>query len=170
MRLVTCCCVLLFLAGICVAQDTNFPAGPQYLMNYGSPLLLQPIATPTLSFAPAPASVPVAATEVTAGTPAVPASGGVQPQTDLPRIYYGGPNVAENAAAKASEIEVTSQEPPNLPESIVNVGVTEMLDAHTLRERGYGMTPGEAAAFRKTHKTRTSHVYTNADIARLHGG
>jgi len=174
MRLAIGCCLLVFLAEIClagigVAQDTNFPVGPQYLMNYGSPLLLQPIATPTLSFAPAPASVPVAATEVGAGTQAAPTPAGVQSQTDLPRIYWGGPSTSENAGA-ASEIGVTSQQPSVLPASIVNVGVTEMLDAHTLRDRGYGMTPGEAAAFWKTHKNHASHIYTNADIARLHRG
>ena len=170
MCLASRCCLLLFFAGICVAQDTNFPVGPQYLMNYGSPLLLQPIATPTLSFAAAPASAPVAATEVSPGTEAVPTPTGVQSQTDLPRIYWGGPSSSENAGANASEIELTSQEPSNLPASIVNVGVTEMLDAHVLSERGYGVTPGEAAAFWKAHKTRASHIYTNTDIARLHGG
>jgi len=170
MRLASRCCLLLFLAGICVAQDTNFPAGPQYLTNYGSTVLRQSLATPTLSLAPVPASAPVATTEVSAGTPAVPASAGVQTQTDLPRIYYGGPKGSENAGEKASEIEMASQEPSSVPVGVVNVGVTEMLDARTLRERGYGMTPGEAAAFWKTHKNRASHFYTNADIARLHGG
>ncbi len=170
MRLATCCFLLVFLAGMCVAQDTNFPAGPQYLMNHGSPVLLQPLVTPTLSFAPAAASAPVAATEVNIGTQIAPPLTGAQGQTDLPRIYYGGPNVVENAGEKASEIEVTSQEPSNLPESIVNVGVTEMLDAHTLRERGYGLSLGQVSAFWKAQKNHASHIYTNADIARLHGG
>jgi|SRR5579872_77489 len=37
------------LAGFSFAQDTNFPAGPQYLVTNGSPILLQSIATPSLS-------------------------------------------------------------------------------------------------------------------------
>lgn len=94
----------------------------------------------------------------------------IDSQTDLPRIYWGGPSSSGNAGEKASEIELTSQEPSNLPLSIVNVGVTEMLDAHTVGDRGYGITPGEAAAFWKAYMTRASHIYTNTDIARLHGG
>ena len=50
MRSFVCACCLLVLAGICWAQDTNFPVGPQYLMTFGSPLLARPIATPSLSF------------------------------------------------------------------------------------------------------------------------
>ena len=45
------CFLLVVLAGISFAQDTNFSAGPQYLITGGaSPLLLQSIATPSLSF------------------------------------------------------------------------------------------------------------------------
>ncbi|HTS08896.1 MAG TPA: hypothetical protein VMP68_25220 [Candidatus Eisenbacteria bacterium] len=44
------CFLFIVLAGISFAQDTNFSAGPQYLINTGSPLLLQSIATPSLSF------------------------------------------------------------------------------------------------------------------------
>jgi hypothetical protein len=42
--------LVVVLAGMSFAQDTNFSAGPQYLITNGSPLLLQPIATPSLSF------------------------------------------------------------------------------------------------------------------------
>jgi hypothetical protein len=37
------------LLGISFAQDTNFPVGPQYLVTNGNPMLLSPIATPSLS-------------------------------------------------------------------------------------------------------------------------
>ena len=40
---------LLVLVGFSVAQDTNFPVGPQYLVTIGNPMLLRPIATPSLS-------------------------------------------------------------------------------------------------------------------------
>ena len=42
--------LLVVLTGISFAQDTNFSVGPQYLVTNGSPLLLQPISTPSLSF------------------------------------------------------------------------------------------------------------------------
>jgi hypothetical protein len=44
------CFLVVVLAGMSFAQDTNFSAGPQYLINNASPLLLQSIATPSMSF------------------------------------------------------------------------------------------------------------------------
>ena len=44
------CFLLVVLAGMSFAQDTSFSDGPQYLITNGSPLLLQSIATPSLSF------------------------------------------------------------------------------------------------------------------------
>jgi hypothetical protein len=46
------CFLVVVLVGLSVAQETNFSIGPQYLITNGSPLLLQPIATPSLSFGP----------------------------------------------------------------------------------------------------------------------
>ncbi|MGC2473400.1 MAG: hypothetical protein WA485_03635 [Candidatus Sulfotelmatobacter sp.] len=47
--------LVVSLAGLSFAQDTNFPAGPQYLVTSGSPMFLQSIATPSLSLsAPMP--------------------------------------------------------------------------------------------------------------------
>jgi len=47
--------LVLPLAGLSLAQDANFPAGPQYLVTSGSPMLLRSIATPSLSLnAPMP--------------------------------------------------------------------------------------------------------------------
>lgn len=40
---------LLVLGGISFAQDMNFPVGPQYLATTGNPMLLRPIATPSMS-------------------------------------------------------------------------------------------------------------------------
>src|SRR6202030_3865417 len=40
---------LLVLGGISFAQETNFPDGPQYLATTGNPMMLRPIATPSLS-------------------------------------------------------------------------------------------------------------------------
>jgi hypothetical protein len=145
-------------------------------MNFGSPLFLQPIATPSLSFALPPAGGLGASTEASAETQSVPAPAAAPNKTDLPRIYYGesyvsantGEKVSENAGEQVSEIELSSKQSSVPPASIVSDGVSQMVDAHSLRERGYGMTPAEAAAFWRTHKPRVSQVYTNADIARLH--
>jgi len=153
-------CLLFALAGICVAQDTNFPTGPQYLMNFGSPLFLQPIATPSLSFSPQPTTA--APAEAGANQTTYTTNPQLRNQEGLFPIYYGVPNT--------SVVEITLTEPsPVLPASILNVGV-EITNAQSLRERGFGVTVAEAAAFWKAHRTRDSHVYTNADIARLHGG
>ena len=46
------CFLVVVLVGLSFAQETNFSIGPQYLITNGSPLLLQPIATPSLSFGP----------------------------------------------------------------------------------------------------------------------
>ncbi|HWZ78616.1 MAG TPA: hypothetical protein VNX87_18870 [Candidatus Sulfotelmatobacter sp.] len=40
---------LLALVGFSFAQETNFSVGPQYLVTTDSPMLLRPIATPSLS-------------------------------------------------------------------------------------------------------------------------
>jgi hypothetical protein len=178
MRSCSLLCFLLTLAGFCVAQSTNFPVGPQYLMNYGSPMFLQPIATPTLSLSAPPASASVPASEPVAapGTSAL-----ETPSAELPvrpnfaRIYWGGPKATEAASSEtasetASVVEISGTAPTNLPASIVNVGVQETVDAQSLRERGYGVTVAEASSFWKTHKPRAPRVYTNRDIDRLHGG
>jgi len=49
MRLKSALVLLPVLAGICFAQETNFPVGPQYLITNGTPLTIRPIATPSLS-------------------------------------------------------------------------------------------------------------------------
>ena len=49
MRLDRALLPFLALVGFSFAQDTNFSAGPQYLVTTSSPMLLRPIATPSLS-------------------------------------------------------------------------------------------------------------------------
>jgi len=170
MRLAHLACLSLILTAFSCAQDTNYPVGPQYLITSGSPLLLRPIATPSLSFEAPPAIAPVPPAEVSAAGQAVYTPPRVPSTTDFSRIYWGAGNVAEIAGEQVSEIEMTAEQPSALPPSIINVGVAEVMDARSLRLREYGVTLAEAAAFWKAHKTRPSHVYTNADLARLHGG
>jgi hypothetical protein len=45
-----------------------------------------------------------------------------------------------------------------------------MTTAQALRERGYGITVAEAAAFDKARTRHATHTYTNADTDRLRGG
>lgn len=41
MRLCGLVCFALVAVGMGAAQDSNFSAGPQYLMNYGSPMFYE---------------------------------------------------------------------------------------------------------------------------------
>jgi hypothetical protein len=86
----------------------------------------------------------------------------------LDRIYWGELPAPQKISESVNEIEITSpQIPVVLPASIVNSGVTAMTDAQSLRQRGYGVPLGDAAAFWKTHKPGAPRVYTNIDIQRL---
>ena len=125
---------------------------------------------------------PAIAFENGTGLPASP-----EPAAPLPlnlfSIYYGYPASGESLALSANApsepvfqygenpIEISSSPlPANLPSSIVNVGVTAVVDPESLHESGYGLSLAESAAFWKAHRALASHVYTNADLTRLHGG
>ena len=162
MRLVNLSFLLLVLAAVSAAQDTNFAVGPQYLMNYGSPLFAQPIATPFLSLEAPLAGIP----SLPAIGPAVEdqsyvANPELRHQADLFPIYYGYP--------MATVVELTSGElPRELPASIVDTGVVWITDAQSLREHGYDIPLGDAASFWKVHGPHSPRVYTNIDVERLH--
>jgi hypothetical protein len=154
--------LLLTVAGSSAAQETNFPVGPQYLITSGSPLFLQPIATPSLLFGsglPAPSAVSAKATADEETVAVVAAVVETQRQIALPSIYYGLPRV--------NVVEIASGEEVSLPASILGPGVVEFITPQALRERGYGVTLAEAAARWKTHAVRARRVYTNEDVERL---
>ena len=162
MRLARLSCLLFALLGIGATQDTNFPVGPQYLLT-GSPLLAQPIVTPTLSLDaplyPIPSLPEVG--PVVVNQPFIP-NPELQQGPDLLPIYYGYP--------MPSVVVVISAEPsPKLPASILDTGVGGLSDAQSLREQGYGVPLGQTALFSKAHKPHATHVYTNADLERMHG-
>jgi hypothetical protein len=154
---------LFALIGISAAQDTNFPVGPQYLMNFGSPMFAQPIATPTLSLdTPLPPLPSFPEVGPVIGNQPYIANPELQHQADLFPIYYGYPML--------STVELSSAEPPReLPASIVDPGVAGTANAQSLRERGYGVPLGDTASFWKVHEHRAPRVYTNADVERLRG-
>jgi len=168
--------LLLFgmaLTGIAAAQDSNFSVGPQYLMNYGSPTFMRPIATPTLSLSET-APVAMAAPEASSssgsslGNSAEPSAAIPQP-SDLASVYWGS-RESSPAIETGVVIEVSGATPPaNLPASIVNVGVQETVNAQELRERGYGVSVAQASAFWKAHKPRAVRVFTNRDVEKFHG-
>jgi hypothetical protein len=159
--------LLLTLAGIGVAQETNFSVGPQYLITTGSAMFLRPIATPSLSLS-APLSSLGEAVEGATLQPSSPFTS-APPQPDLTRIFWGAPDADERATENVSEIEISSTPLSHaLPASILDTGVTGMTSVQSLRERGFGVPLGESAAFWKTHKPHAPRVYTNADIQRLH--
>ena len=161
-------CCLLVLVGVSAAQDSNFAVGPQYLMNYGSPIFAQPIATPSLSLdTPVVASETISEDNVPApDNETVAAISEFLSQVDLFPIYYGTPRV--------SVIELSFREPGErsaslhpLPISFSESGVVEITDMQSLRLRGYGVTLPEAAAYWKAQHVSLPRVYTNADTERL---
>jgi hypothetical protein len=168
MRFSRLLCLLPFLCGLCVAQnqDTNFSSGPQYLANFGSPMFLRPISTPSLSLGESSPAAPERPSEPVAVVEAAPAQ---SQAPNLQRVYYGGTeDSAPEVSAPVGEIS-SANLPATLPASIVDIGVGEILDPQSLRERGYGLDLGETAAFWKTHKPQAPRVYTNVDVDRLHG-
>jgi hypothetical protein len=171
---ILCTALILLTFGLASAQDTdtNFGAGPQYLVSGGSPYFARSIATPSISLA-GPA-LEQGASAATAGLIAgaenqmvVPSQPDVPPAVNLFPIYYGAParNVIEISfsenPAEASSIE--------LPESILDTGVSQVTTAEGLRARGYGVTVAQAAANSKANAQHAPRTYTNADIDRLHG-
>ena len=77
--------VLLIVVAASIAQDTSFPTGPQYLITTENPMLLRPIATPSLNLSG----------ETLAGTSEVPrpmelpASASVEKNVYLHDVYWG---------------------------------------------------------------------------------
>jgi len=178
----TLSCFLLVLTGYSAAQDTaardttaqdtNFAAGPQYLLN-GPPLLARSIATPSLSLdAPLPPIPPtsIVIPEAVTGVPYT-SNPLLAHQADLIPVYYGVPNYYAATAASVVEIsfpEGSAESFGGLPASIAENGVTELVDAQTLRLRGHGVTVAEAAAYWKHHAPRARRNFTNEDVKRLH--
>lgn len=185
---------LLVLTAVSCAQDTNFPVGPQYLITTDSTMFLRPIATPTLSLSEPLPPMPGASTEEAAvpETPREPV--GLSSQQFFANVYWGEhtpeevtarlivtptmslsqpatPSVAPTEEAtpetSAQAAREAVQRARVSPVSVVQLGVTEIADAQSLRERGYGISLGEAASSAKT-KPHATRVFTNRDIERLH--
>lgn len=80
--------LLPVLAVVSFAQDTDFPAGPQYLVTTGSSMTLRSIATPSLSLGEAqPFAANVSATETL--TEGIPSTAAAPSDTFLGDVYWG---------------------------------------------------------------------------------
>lgn len=159
---------LLMLPAFAFAQDTNFNNGPQYLL-LGSPMLARSISTPSYSLAGPP--LEVGAHNATAGLHAgtedhyqSPPNPDALPKVDFFPIYYGNPSFSVIEISFSSEAS-TKPISDRFLNSDVQIG-----DLETLHDRGYGMTLAEAAASSKKKTGHAIHVYTNADVERLHPG
>ncbi len=186
------CCMLFAMSSLgpaSFAQDTNFATGPQYLMQ-GSPLFAHPISTPTQSLSGP--SLDIGASNATEGLIAGADNQTVVPQphpdVNLSPIYYtevfpsdlklsflaepfpGLPQPSIILPPQPSPSRLPEPSSSRLPASILDAGVWQITSAQALRERGYGATLAEAAAQGKARNRHATHVYTNADVDRLHGG
>jgi hypothetical protein len=158
---------LFLLAGLSVAQDTNFRPGPQYLDTFPPGTYLAPIATPSLTFPAMKSSAEVAAEEQTMG---------VQTSAPLPEIdyvpglsgvYWGVP--AESTYYdQAPPEEVSASGPHNLlPQGFMDLGVWKVTSQRALQLQGYGLSLVQASRYWKAHEPAITPLYTNADIAKL---
>jgi hypothetical protein len=187
--------LLAFSVGVALGQDTNFATGPQYLMQ-GSSLFARPLSTPSMSLAGPP--LEVGASDATENLIAGADNQTVVPQPhsklDLSPIFYTEVFASEltpsfslaepfpglqGLPSLSPSLQPSSSIPPStLPEAssnpllpnILDSGVWQVTNAQELRERGYGITEGEAAAYGKARTRHATHIYTNADVNRLHGG
>src|SRR5437763_5821052 len=151
--------LVLVLAGISSAQDTSFPAGPQYLINTNNSRFLRPIATPSMSLdAPLPGIPPLPQIGPPVADRPYASDPPLANQPDLFPIYYGYP--------EAPLIELSGNAPREVPASVNDTGYVAITSAQSLVERGFGVSVAEDALFWKTHKRVAARVYTNADIRR----
>jgi len=81
--------LLLALTGLSFAQETNFPVGPQYLITTGSPMLMQSIATPTLSFSSAIPDAYIGPTELAPSLISTPVTASTATNVFLGDVYWG---------------------------------------------------------------------------------
>jgi hypothetical protein len=106
------------LAGFCVAQDTNFPAGPQYLITTSSSMLLHPIATPSLSLGEALPATPAASAVETPSYETVPAS--APSETFLGEVYWGENKPSAIVGRRLETPSMTAEETAGYMNAVAN--------------------------------------------------
>lgn len=98
---------LLSFAGFSFAQDTTFAQGPQYLIVNSSPLFLQPISTPTLSFSSA-ISDPYIGTELAPSQTGFPAT--TPASTFVGEVFWGERNASQAMQPRISTPSLTADQ------------------------------------------------------------
>lgn len=160
MRLSSLLFSLLVLAGTLLAQDTNFQAGPQYLITNSSNQFLQPIATPSLSLdAPLPALVSLPEVGPAVENQPYVATLSASAGPDLFPIYYGYPPIPV--------VELVSEEVTGASSVPANTNTVVILSTASIGHTDTGDTLGEIAWFWKAHHTSVARIYSNADLQRL---
>jgi hypothetical protein len=159
--------MVLMSIGMAFGQDTNFPNGPQYLMN-GSPMFARSISTPSMSLAGPPLEVGAdnATGVMIAGADnqtELPPAAVALPEVDLFPIYYGTNPVSVVEVSFAEGLSHSE-----FPASILDNGVEQVTTVEVLRERGYGVNLAEAAQYGRAQIRHATRTFTNADIDRLH--
>lgn len=118
MRLAGSFWLLLALVGICRAQDTEFAAGPQYLITAASPLLLHSIATPSLSLGEVlPSRSSAAQAEVAPGQ--IPSATSPS-ETFLGSVYWGEHRSSEIIGRRLETPSMTASETALYMEVVAN--------------------------------------------------
>ena len=108
--------LLLILSGASFAQDTNFSAGPQYLVTTPSTLFLRPIATPSLSLGEVPPAAGFRPEEQAVAQEA-PAPSAVTNGTFLSDVYWGDHPAGE---VDARRVTTPSLSVPETPTSLIS--------------------------------------------------
>ncbi len=160
MRLASLLLLPVTFVGLSFGQSTDFSIGPQYLITSPDPQFLRPIATPSMSLnAPLKPLPELPAVGPTVTNQPYTSNPELQHQANLFPIYYG--------YAPLVDVELSSSTPREIPSSINNTGYLNVPNAQSLQSMGVGLTLAQAAAYSKTHKKATTHVYTNEDLQRL---
>lgn len=127
--------LLLTLTGFSLAQSTNFPTGPQYLITTDSPLFLRPISTPSVTVGELQAGTSVTATEADLAQEA-PMPSSIASERFLSNIYWGDHSAAE---AQARRITTPSLSPSQV--EMNSAATSNEVEAPATQEGLPGMLP-----------------------------
>jgi hypothetical protein len=125
MRLHRALLPLLALVGFSFAQDTNFSAGPQYLVTTGSPMLLRPIATPSLSLGETQPVAVNAGTDETTAEQTAPSSASPS-DSFLGDVYWGEHKSTEIVGRRLETPSITPSETAWYMNSVASQSVSAL--------------------------------------------
>lgn len=123
--------LLLTLASVSFAQDTNFAAGPQYLMTTGSPMLFHSISTPSLSFSSAITDPYAGSTEL-APSHISSSMAAIGSNTSLGEVYWGEHSPTEIVARHVETPSLTPDQTALYTYGTANLASTPMPEPPTV--------------------------------------